>query len=224
MKHIAMLHHLDHGSGRLVGMRHLEHGLMEIIVELLAKRADPPDPVPLHRGLDFGPAHLEAGNQRVHRFPDRFVIGSRRGIDGARQIVDRADQIAGESSMAVFAGGLHLALGAATHILDIGKRAKKLVFQRIAFGDQRFEGIIIDNVIALDRVTGFGQRSGVPGYRFARRCGLRCRRRGLVTPGVHMHIPVGSGVCRHILFVFSHHPSFISVGTCQTFRPLRSVI
>ena len=140
MKHIAVLHHLDHGAGRVVGMRHLEHCLMEVVIELLAKRADSLHAVPLHGRLDLGPAHLETGNECRNRLGGHIVF-TRRRIEREGQIVDGPHKIAREAGMAIFAGRLQLALGTSPHVLDIGEGAKKLILQRIAFRDKRFEEI-----------------------------------------------------------------------------------
>ena len=56
--------------------------------------------------------------------------------------IDGADEIAGKTGMAVFARRLQFALGAAAHVLDIGKRAKELVLQRVTFRDNGLEHIV----------------------------------------------------------------------------------
>ena len=102
-------------------MGHFEHRLMEVVVELLAFRADPANTVPFHCGLDLGPAHLDTGDQTVQRLGAWWLVSLRGCLDGTGQIVNRADQVAGKAGMTVFAGCFRLALCTAAHILDIGK-------------------------------------------------------------------------------------------------------
>ena len=119
-----------------------------------------------------------------------------------------------------FAGRLQFALGPSAHVLDIGKSAKQLVLQRIAFRDKRFKEIGVAGL----RVSGID----VAGWRFTGRFGCRfalarpvtgCRV-GILRLRVHRR----RGVLSLVLFLVCHLQSFMSRRPRREFRPLRTVI
>ena len=141
MQHIAMLHHPDNRSRRMIGMRHLEHGLVEVVIELLALRADPADAMSLHGRLNFLPAHFEPGNQPVNGVCCARGLILRRRFQRKGQIVNGPDKITGKAGMTISARRLQLALGAPAHVFHISQRAKQLIFQRVPLGKQRIQRV-----------------------------------------------------------------------------------
>ena len=121
-----MLDHLDNHA-RLMFIRwQLEHRLVQIVIKFLTNGIDPLDPMLFDHRLDFRPAKLDPLDQALQRLIgcafSRITFAG--GLDCARQIIDRAYEVACKAGVAIFPGRLHLPLGAAAHIFRFGQGAQ----------------------------------------------------------------------------------------------------
>jgi len=114
------LYDLDDRVVRHLGVRHLEHRLMEIRVELLADRLKLANAVALERRQHGALGHLDTLDQGGQAGIGR-ILGLRRDrIQRPAQIVRDGEHVTRKTGDGIGLGILHLALGAPAQIVHLG--------------------------------------------------------------------------------------------------------
>lgn len=131
IEHETLLLCVEAGAVLLVRHGRLEDGLVDVGVELLGRLAgvEALEAVLLEGAQEDAIRHLDAiveGDEFLVLL--RELLGGHRA-DGAVEVVDGLDQVAGEALQSKVLGGLDLALGALLEVAVVGDAAEVLVLE-----------------------------------------------------------------------------------------------
>ncbi|EGE55817.1 hypothetical protein RHECNPAF_850056 [Rhizobium etli CNPAF512] len=156
----ACLHDLDDRVVRHLRVRHLEHRLMEIRIELLADRLELAHTMAFERRQHGAFGHLHTLDQRGQAGIGRGLGLRRDGIQRPAQIVGDGEHVAGETRDGIGLGVLDLALGAAAQIVHLGGKAQVAVAQLAVFGFQKLKRVWLGGLFLHGIVLDVGGSVG----------------------------------------------------------------
>ena len=162
MQHVTGFQHLNHGAGGVVGVLHLEHGLVEVVVEPLAQGFDRTDAGALEgiEHLAFG--DLQADDQIFQGLVFAPSLGG-HAFQGPAHVIGRLQHLAGKISSGVLGCVDAVPFGAPAHVLGLGKGAQQFVLEVRRLGlklRQAHFGRGLGRDIARGRTRGRVRRTG----------------------------------------------------------------